>query len=356
MSQSCPVAVDHHQFVVGAQAAETYEPTESGSVMEVGPNFVTVKTGVAYGPVTLTVAIVDSAPSESTEGSGWEVIEEADVQITKAIHVLGLDGERTAGFDRVAVGRGRYRCRVSGEGRDEHWDLEVSEPSESYLVQLWKVARPTPMTRLHKSDKAFGEDIVVHPGRNWWDPDPAADATIALRYGYEQVAQWAKDKARRWGGRPPTDKIRGLNRAEEFAYLDRALVDAIARTREPKLRNIAVWAAHRACATSRADQIDWVRTALVALTERNPLPEPFGSTDRYALADHITESAGDNQHAVRAMYSIQEALHREPLQAVFTTLGTAVDSPDDDHAHLIADLRARFFPKLMPADQYERWI
>ncbi|WP_245655262.1 hypothetical protein [Nocardia coubleae] len=45
---------DHHQFVVGAVTAETYEPFESGSVMEVGQNFVTVKTGIAYGPVSLT--------------------------------------------------------------------------------------------------------------------------------------------------------------------------------------------------------------------------------------------------------------------------------------------------------------
>ncbi|MFE1596877.1 transposase [Nocardia sp. NPDC058705] len=350
MSEPLPTPVDHHQFVVGAATAETYEPSESGSVLEVGQNFVTVRTGIAYGPVWLTVTVLDNAPPDDAD---WEVVEEADVQITKAVHVLGLDGTHTPGFDRVPVRRGRYRCRVSGRGRDQHWDLEVSQPSESYLVQFWKVARPTPMVRLRKTDNVHDEGIVTHPGRNWWDPDPAADATIAVRYGYEYVAEQAKKQARRWGGRPPTDKISGLNHAEEFAYLDRALVDAIARARVTKLRTIAVWAAEYACTATGAARADWVQTALAALPDGGPLPEPFDAPD---LHFRIIDALGGDQLAASGVWAIRRALHPEPLRAVFDTLGSAARALDNDHATLIADLRAQFFPKLMPAEEYERWI
>ncbi|MFD3424473.1 transposase [Nocardia fluminea] len=352
MPEPLTTPVDHHQFVIGAATAETYEPAESGSVMEVGKNFVTIRTGIAYGPALLTVVVLDSAPTDDASPQ-WEVIEEADLQITQAVHVLGLDGARTQGFDRVPVRRGRYRCRVSGHGRDEQWDLEVSNPSESYLVQFWKVARPMPMVRLRKTDAVPDEGIVTHPGRNWWDPDPAADATIALRYGYEYVAEQAKEEARRWGGRPPTDKLRGQYYAQEFAYLDRGLVDAIVRARVPKLRTIAAWAAQRACTTAGADQIDWVRTALTALPDGGPLPEVFDAPD---LHQRITDAVGEGRKATSAVYAIRDALRHEPLRAVFATLSTAADIPDDNHAAVIADLRARFFPKLIPADQYERWI
>ncbi len=220
-------------------------------------------------------------------------------------------------------------------------------------MQFWKVARPTPMVRLHKTDAVPDDGIIIHPRRNWWAPDPSADATIALRYGYEYVVEQAKEEARRWGGRPPTDTLRSQYYAQAFAYLDRGLVDAIVRARAPKLRTIAAWAAQRACTTSGADQIDWVQTALAVLPEGGPLPAVFDAPD---LHQHVTEAVETGRKATSAVYAVRDVLRHEPLRAVFATMAAAADIPGDDHAAVIASLRAEFFPKLVPADQYERWI
>lgn len=112
------VEVDHHQFVVGSPSAETYEPAVTGSVMEVGPNFVTIMTGVAYGPVSLTVEVLDGQPDDLDISSEWEVVEEATIKVSKPIRVITLDGESASAFPKLPIVRGLNMFRVSARGRD----------------------------------------------------------------------------------------------------------------------------------------------------------------------------------------------------------------------------------------------
>jgi hypothetical protein len=364
------VAVDHHQFVVGSPSAETYEPAVTGSVMEVGPNFVTIMTGVAYGLVSLTVEVLDGQPDDLDVFSEWEVVEEATVKVSKPIRVITLDGELAPDFPKLPIPRGSNTFRVSARGRDANWDMTVDEPAEWYLVQIWKATQPAAMRRLHKTDAAWSGDIVTHKTRNWWDPDPAMDASMHIKYGYEQTAIWAKQEAIDWGGRPPTDKLRGVAHAKEFAGHDRMLVDAMARARAPKLRKIAAWAARRAYTTAGVADIEWIRDGLDALDNGTPLPPPFERPADYERvwdafnADSrirlwTTTDSGDRipvvvaQHAVNALI---EASREEPLTAAIRALRTAALTGGSDYVQLIADLRREFFPKLAPADQYERWI
>ena len=114
VNQSGVAVADHHQFVLGSVTAETYEPSETGSVIEIGQNFVTVMTGIAYGPVSLTVEVCDNEPAFDADRCTWEVVEEATVKVTKAFAVITLSGEKLPDFDRLAIGRGSYRFRVSG--------------------------------------------------------------------------------------------------------------------------------------------------------------------------------------------------------------------------------------------------
>ncbi|PHV66895.1 transposase [Williamsia muralis] len=370
MTFSGTVEVDHHQFVVGSPSAETYEPAVTGSVMEVGPNFVTIMTGVAYGPVSLTVEVLDGQPDDFDNSSEWEMVEEATVKVSKPIRVITLDGDYVPDFPKLPIIRGLNTFRVSARGRDAKWDMTVDEPTEWYLMQIWKATQPAVMRRLHKTDAAWSDEIVTHKTRNWWDPDPAMDASMHIKYGYEQMAIWAKQQAIDWGGRPPTDKLRGVAYAKEFAGHDRMLVDAMARARAPKLRKIAAWAARRAYTIADIADIEWIRDGLAALDNGTPLPPPFERPAEYERvwdafnADSriklwTTTDSGDRipvvaaQHAVNALI---EASREKPLAAAIGALRTAALTGGSDYVQLIADVRREFFPKLAPADHYERWI
>ena len=368
MNQSGAAVADHHQFVLGSPTAETYEPSETGSVIEVGPNFVTVMTGIAYGPVSLTVEILDDEPAFDVGRCVWEVVEEATLKVAKAFHVITLGGEKLPDFDKLAIRRGLHRFRVSGRGRDTHWDLSVDDPTEEYLVQVWRVNRPNGMVRLHKTDTAWDQDIVEHPTRNWWDPDPAADASMYLKVGYEKMAEGVKQEAIRWGGRPPSEKLSRCPQAIDIAGSDRALVDAIVRARLPKLRRITVWAVRRAFTTAGIADRDWIAPALDALDRDRPVPSPFGLNHQQELwqafqddstIDTTVTGSGPVPAPVIAMYAVRDAsdlLALDPLQGTFQSLQTAARTDGGNYEALIRDLRKEFFPKLMPADQYERWI
>ncbi|MCA1005058.1 transposase [Rhodococcus hoagii] len=369
MSQLGTVVADHYQFVLGSPTGETYLPEETGSVIEVGPNFATVMTGIAYGPVMLTVDVLDDEPATVDDTGAWGVIEEATVNLTKPAYVLTLDGEKVPDFQKLPIKRGLHRFRVFGRGRDTHAGQTVTEPTEQYVVQIWKTTRPQEMLRLIKTDAAWDQSIVTHPKRNWWDPDPAGDATLYLKYGYDQMAQWAKDEAIRWGGRPPSEKLRSNFHAMGIAGLDRPLADAITRARPPKLRRIAAWAARRAYTTAGLAEIEWIRPALTALDRGEPLPRPFGEHQSLALykafeddpAIDVTVTGGDVRNAnvpaaLLAMYAISTAVKQDSMNAAFECLDIAAKTDDSDYASLIRDLRRELFPRLMPVDQYERWI
>ncbi|OZE90988.1 hypothetical protein CH298_07445 [Rhodococcoides fascians] len=382
MKHSGIVDADHHQFVVGSQSAETYEPAVTGSVMEVGRNFVTVMTGVAYGPVSVTVELLTTAPGDPGAEVEWEVIEEATIRVSKPFRVITLDGEISQDFPALSITKGLNTFRVSARGRDASPDQTVTAPTESYLVEVWKVTQPAALRRLHKTDTVGNDDITVHKVRSWWDPDPVADATLYIKYGYEHMANQVKQNAINWGGRPPTDKLDRAATSQQFAFHDRMLVDALARARAPKLRKIAAWAVRRSYTLAGVADIDWIRAGLEAFENNVPLPAPFDDRHSTKVWDAfnadtriqmwVTSDSGEQvpTAASVAINSLTEASGDEPFTALFYALETLLkvqyqvdhpnqlpfQRPDYDHVGLIFVVRREFFPKLAPADRYERWI
>lgn len=378
MTHSGIVEADHHQFVVGSQSAETYEPAVTGSVMEVGRNFVTVMTGVAYGPVSLTVELLTTAPGDPGAEVEWEVIEEATIKVSKPFRILTLDGEIAQDFPVLPITKGLNSFRVSARGRDVNPGLIVTEPTELYLVQVWKVTQPSALRRLHKTDSAWNDDITVHKVRSWWDPDPVADATLYIKYGYEHMANHVKQNAINWGGRPPTDKLDRAATSQQFAFHDRMLVDALARARAPKLRKITAWAVRRSYTLAGVADIDWIRAGLEAFENGTALPAPFDDRHGTEVLDAfkkdtriqmwVTSDSGDQTPTAAsvAVNALTYASGDEPFTAMFDTLETLLkvqhqvdhpnQIPDYDYVRLLSDVRREFFPKLAPADRYERWI
>ena len=334
MTYSGTVDVDHHQFVVGSPSAETYEPAATGSVIEVGKNFVTVMTGVAYGPVSVTVEVLTTDPGDPGTCTEWEIIEEATIKVSKPFRVLTLEGEVAKDFPALSIAKGLNTFRVSARGRDVKPDQTVTASTESYLVQVWKVTQPAALRRLHKTDVVWNDDITVHKVRSWWDPDPAADATLYIKYGYEYMTNQVKQDAINWGGRPPTDKLYRAHSSKQFAFHDRMLVDALARARAPKLRKIAAWAVRRSYTLAGIADIDWIKAGLEAFENDTALPAPFD--DRHstkvwdaANADTriqmwVTSDSGEQvpTAASAAVSALTKASGVEPFAALFDALQT----------------------------------
>ena len=107
---------------------------------------------------------------------------------------------------------------------------------------------------------------------------------------------------------------------------------------------------------------------LAASDNGTPLPPPFDDPYSTKVLDAFnaevrielwtTTDAGKVAPlaATYAMNALIEAGWEEPLTAAFRALRTAALAGGADYVQLIADLRREFFPKLAPADHYERWI
>ena len=85
--------------------------------------------------------------------------------------------------------------------------------------------------------------------------------------------------ARWWGGRAPSERVRSLPaNAWGLARMDRELLDALERAAPQRQREVAIWAARRACAVAGLDTVDWIADALAAVECGEPAPPPFDDT------------------------------------------------------------------------------
>ncbi|MEV1003495.1 hypothetical protein [Nonomuraea sp. NPDC050202] len=93
-------------------------------------------TGVARGPVDVTVELADAAPPLALDE--WEEVAEISVESTHgSLHVFGLDGDLTDLSNLASTGPGQYRIRIHARGRDTDPDGTVRTPVESYLIASW---------------------------------------------------------------------------------------------------------------------------------------------------------------------------------------------------------------------------
>ncbi|GAB2948595.1 hypothetical protein GCM10027280_41540 [Micromonospora polyrhachis] len=86
----------------------------------------------------------------------------------------------------------------------------------------------------------------------------------------------AERDAERWGGTPPSDRVRGLlSQAQSLARIDRPLLDRIDALPAVRQRKAACWAARRAMRVAGLEQIGWIAGALAAAEANRPLPRSF---------------------------------------------------------------------------------
>ncbi|MFC4603500.1 hypothetical protein [Rhodococcus kronopolitis] len=372
MTANGVVRVDHHQFILGSAETDTLATTTEGSLIDLGPGFVTVRTGIAYGPALLSVELHGQSPAPSA--SDWEVVEEGSITVDEPIHVLTLDGEVVSPFDETLrhVDADTYRVRVSARGRDLKWDMDVSEPVESYSMDLWR-APFGKFEQIKKQDQAWSE------GAESDDTSPAAEDTPSLGDLVDSGVSGIRGTPRLdvsldpqlWDGRPPTGAL--LDTVSELAeskanrqtikqlmwlsFLNRDALEVVVGSDARQKDEIARWAVERAYQEAGLLEFEWARKGIEALLAHQPLPDPFDgkSGERDVIAGD-PDFSRTRVHAISilypasqpyerwniASYTIYQATSGSP-HAVFNTLWNAVmTAGQEGYQELLEDLVGRF--------------
>jgi hypothetical protein len=160
-------------------------------------------------------------------------------------------------------------------------------------------------------------------------------------------------EARRWGGRPPSDRLRGVPaNTIGLSNLDRGLLDSLADAPPGAQRAVARWATRKVCELARLDTVDWIAPALAAVDRGESLPPPFDTdqppwdrlwADPRVPATTVTIATGTPNWSVQALAfpAIHAAYHDDPLAAAVDTVYWAALAYGDRHRDLLAAAAAR---------------
>jgi hypothetical protein len=98
----------------------------------------------------------------------------------------------------------------------------------------------------------------------------------------------AEREAERWGGAPPSDRIRGLlSQARSLAQIDRPLLDRVEALPATRQREVARWAARQAMRAAGLERIAWIADALGDAEADRPLPRSFTERGGAAAYDRL---------------------------------------------------------------------
>lgn len=131
-------AMNRLLVIEGVSASPSSDLYDTGLIMVIPPASVLIVTGVFMGPVVVGVEPLQNRPTE--DDNSWEDVAEFTARRIHSVP-MSVHGEMelpAEGVPDLSPGDAELvRIRVSAAGRDENYDLAVSEPSERYLVQVW---------------------------------------------------------------------------------------------------------------------------------------------------------------------------------------------------------------------------
>jgi hypothetical protein len=322
------------------------------------PGALFLVTGTHTGRVGFIVEVHDDPPPIDGE---WEEVVEASFAPASPEVVLtewgGTSLPRPLNLTR-GQWRVRYCARGLDTGRDSPPIADGDEPVDHYLLQFWP-APPAPdlVVRQTSGHAAYWHD---HARRQPLRPTPEelAHATrreLLLRHAARDLAE----VARRWGGRPPSERLRSARgNVTGLAQMDRDLVDALDRARPAIQRAIASWAARRACDAAGLSSLDWVATALDALDRGEPVPPPFdhlpdafarlgdgAATSQRLVIVHGEDRVGpapriDRRYA--AIPAVPAAALDDPLRAALDALHAAAIAHAGGVSQFLDEVRQEF--------------
>lgn len=146
------VQVEHHMLALHDGRATAYpELPPSNGLVGVTQGMLIVFTGIAHGPVSLTVH-ARHLPPPALDQDAWDEI--VDVSMTATADVC-TDGATLPPL--TIAGPGTYRVRVHARGRDTSPDATVTSPVEEYLIVAWP--QPTGVDTVHQLTDSYGAQL-----------------------------------------------------------------------------------------------------------------------------------------------------------------------------------------------------
>ncbi len=315
------------------------------------PGRLDLTTGLHTGNVQVTVEVLDAPVPVGDE---WEDVVEVSFRPTsEQVFLVQWAGEARwpLSLDRID-----YRVRYCATGMDRAREVDTrlaGEPLlDRYLLQFW----PAPAA----ADAVIRETTKIaaywHGQARTAPPPPTpvqlAEAKRQAQLAREEVARVAAKvaEARRWGGPPPSKRLRRANGATAMAGLDRDLVDSMDNADSATQRAVAVWAAHRACTIAGLTELDWVAAALAVLDRDQPpaddLTQAFDLLNNDSRVRYTTVRSYDDRHDISrqhaALPAVWSAAGADPLVAAMESLFHTIVTAGSDYPSVLAELRQAF--------------
>lgn len=358
MTQWELVRVDHHQFALGEPGADTLNAVTEGTLIEVGPGFVSFYTGITYGPARLALDLLEHTPdTEATQE--WEVIEESTITTNSDIVVTTLDGIESTTLTPIPAGR--YVVRAHARGRDTQYGEDVAEPCEDYLVQLWPTQSADDSVRtLHKTDRAWSPQTQVDESSLSRDyvyiRNDAGEVVKVPPKGSEANA--VRAHLNEFGGTPLTPTLEAVFSSRYVAGLDRDLIDRVDSATPDRQRAFARWCVHRAWERAGIAHIDWLSDVLTDMDTGKPVNgdfiASFAARNRLDQDPRITRRIVSGlpgsielvqQYEALAAYSRSMYTEATPLESAIEAFWHAAKTYGMDYPELIDAARRDFFDK-----------
>ncbi|NMO52306.1 hypothetical protein HH310_14000 [Actinoplanes sp. TBRC 11911] len=303
-------------------------------------------TGLHTGRVPFVVEWHDTEP---VLGDEWEDVVEVPFQPAQPdLFLSSFQHFFPVRLPTVTAVRARYCATAMDAARKADTVLAEQATIDRYLLALWPAApAPDAIVRL-TSEAAQSWHHVAQTRRRRpaaVEPPPVEEAVET----YDNVAAW--------GGRPPSERLRGLGgNVRGVARNHRDLLDVFESWDADVQRDAARWLARRAFEVAGLDRLDWARAALDALDRGLPLPTPFTSPqDVFKLVRpggkkigvvEVSAGAATPARPIHrpsfAVPAIFSAADPDPLQALVDTFRHAEATFNEQSAELLTELRQRY--------------
>lgn len=152
------VDAEHHTFLISAADTDPTETYSEGQVFDAGNNLISVHTGIAYGPVNVTLEQLSGDDDMFLNGGpaidldAWDNVEEVHVVCRQPMLFITLSNEIVEEFGELTSPIGARCFRIATRGRAEHWDMDVDSATEDYLIQTWPAGSPSMIREIKASD------------------------------------------------------------------------------------------------------------------------------------------------------------------------------------------------------------
>jgi hypothetical protein len=134
-----PFVAYHQLYLAPPEVWPVYDQSQGDRLVQLASDRLSliVATGVAMGPVTLDVALMNG-PDAGRDRGEWDESVDGEMDVTLPLYAFAPTIDTGVADPVFSPDRpGTYGFRLSARGRARHYDEVVETPVETYLLQFW---------------------------------------------------------------------------------------------------------------------------------------------------------------------------------------------------------------------------